>query len=272
MAWARFDDQYHRNPKVLSVAATARWLHAASVTHCRLGRSLTGFMTTLEAEGLAVEQSVSRRAIQELAVAGLWDRVDGGFVVHDYPDYLPESSKERTQAWRDRQSQGGHGDAAVTVTKSHKAVSRATGIPNPNPNPVHASPNGSASPVDLVPLPPQDHEETGSGTRIGEIVLISAAQFVGEYADLREEVGSPSIASDRARIGKDAKQLLAAGKAPEVISAALKRLVDRARPPSALVGLVDEVERERAGRGSRASHERPVDRLLRQVEASRAAT
>jgi len=37
MPWARFDDQYHRNPKVLSVAASSRWLHAASVTHCRIG-------------------------------------------------------------------------------------------------------------------------------------------------------------------------------------------------------------------------------------------
>jgi hypothetical protein len=136
LAWARFDDQYHKNPKVLSVPPAARWLHAASVTHSRLGRSTTGFLTILEAEGLAVAQSVNRRAITQLADAGLWDRTDGGYLVHDYPDYLPESSKERTQAWRDRLSRDGHGDGGVTVTESHKPVSRATGIPNPNPNPV----------------------------------------------------------------------------------------------------------------------------------------
>jgi hypothetical protein len=61
------------------------------------------------------------------------------------------------------------------------------------------------------------------------------------------ELGEDPIPSDRARVGKSCKELLAAGKSPELISAAIRRMVDRHRPLNALPYLVGEIERERAG-------------------------
>ena len=95
----------------------------------------------------------------------------------------------------------------------------------------------------------------------GEIVaIITAGDLVGAYVDSSRALGVDPIGRDRARIGKDAKELLAAGKDPDVVTSALKRLVTRGRPVASFVELVKEVERERAGhpvqRGTMSNLER----------------
>jgi hypothetical protein len=78
-------------------------------------------------------------------------------------------------------------------------------------------------------------------------VEITAADFVAEFSDKSAAVGIKPIPSDCGRVGKASKELLAARKAPELISAAIGRMVDRNRPPNSLPYLVAEIERERAG-------------------------
>ena len=154
---------------------------------------------------------------------------------------------------------------------------------------VHVEPNGSPSLTlssGVNPQAVQDQEPEATSTQAkpeakngrnpirGEIVQgATAGQLVGEFVDACTEIGVEPIPRDKARIGKDCKELLAAGKAAELISAAIARLVSRGRPVSALIGIVGEIERERAGHpvsNGRVNTTGGSARLERAVEAVKA--
>lgn len=128
------------------------------------------------------------------------------------------------------------------------------------PGTVLSAPTGAAVSLPGVEqLTPQDHGERASGTQgpearvkrgpiKAEIVRgPTAGDLVGAFVDACSDVGIEPIPRDRARVGRDCKELLAAGKAGDLVRAAVERMVKRGRPVSALVGLVGEIERERAG-------------------------
>lgn len=120
------------------------------------------------------------------------------------------------------------------------------------PRTVPSAPNGASALTPGATQTVQDHGPVAGSTRagpiLGEVVApLTAADLVGAYVDTSTAIGVAPIPRDKARVGRDCKELLAAGKAPELIAAALARMVAKGRPVAALVGLVGEVERERAG-------------------------
>ncbi|MHB1892672.1 MAG: hypothetical protein ACYCTZ_04125 [Candidatus Dormibacteria bacterium] len=77
-----------------------------------------------------------------------------------------------------------------------------------------------------------------------------APDYVAAFVDASRALGVTPIPAARGRVGKAAKELVGAGKHPDVIVAAIQRMVTGNRPPTALPYLVADLEREEAGHSS----------------------
>ncbi len=95
--WTRIDDGAPASPKLLKAGPVASWFWVCGLCYC--GRHLTdGFIPE---EALPTLGSV-RYAKVEAAVlvkVGLWERVAGGYQVHDFLDF--NESRAETLARRD---------------------------------------------------------------------------------------------------------------------------------------------------------------------------
>ena len=97
MGWARLDDGFHDHPKLigLSLEALGLWTKCLTWAHRHHGSSAQlGFVPV----GLATMFAGSRgeKLGNELVTARLWDETDGGWLIHDYIDYLPASERPVT--------------------------------------------------------------------------------------------------------------------------------------------------------------------------------
>ena len=149
----------------------------------------------------------------------------------------------------------GSGASSGHVTRYNR-VSSATPVPGPSNTTLPTGTNVPSGNVAALPVSTSTEITVAATVEAkpkpvkGEIVAITGVpQLVGEFVDRCADVGIEPIPRDKARVGKDCKELLAAGKSAELISEAIGRMVQRGRPVSALVPLVSEVERERAGHG-----------------------
>ena len=157
MSWLKIDDQFPDHPKVVEAGPLASWLHVCGMAYC--ARYLTdGFIPGGQIRKLADVDNASDLAAK-LVQAGLWETVDGGFVVHDYLDYNPSAEEvkakrragaKRQEEWRNKQrAENGHYVSnAVTDTLQTLPV---TPIPSPSPSP---SPSPIPFPVEEDPPPP----------------------------------------------------------------------------------------------------------------------
>lgn len=95
MAWARMDDGFHDHPKVdgLSLAAVGLWTLCFTWCNRHLGsdRLPPGFVPASRVKKLA-----GGRYVHELVDAGLWEVAEGGWLFHDFTDYLPASKAPAT--------------------------------------------------------------------------------------------------------------------------------------------------------------------------------
>lgn len=139
MTWVRIDDQLPDHPKLARISARivphAGWLHVCALCYC--SRHLTdgfvpdGIIPRLVTFG--TQQSLA--ALQE---SGLWERTDGGYLLHDYLEYQP--SREQVQAQRaalhskrsDAGRKGGLARAKAQVDPSKQANAKQTRSPIPS--------------------------------------------------------------------------------------------------------------------------------------------
>jgi hypothetical protein len=107
--WFRLDAEFAVHPKVVDLSDKAFRLHVETL----------GLVARLETDG-GIKLGWSKASsllVDELVDAGVWDRVDGELVVHDWHDYNPSHQEmvARTHAarnaarsrWRKAQGQGG---------------------------------------------------------------------------------------------------------------------------------------------------------------------
>lgn len=98
MAWARMDDGFHDHPKVggLSLAAVGLWTLCFTWCNRHLGADdlPPGFVPTHQPKRFGG----TTRQVAELVAAGLWETTDGGWLFHDFEDYLPESRRPSNMA------------------------------------------------------------------------------------------------------------------------------------------------------------------------------
>lgn len=110
MPWVRLDDRFPSHRKVALLSDRAFRLYVSGLCWC--SENLTEGKI-LDRELLLVAPRIRglKTATSDLEAAGLWDRVEGGWVVHDYLEYNPDRAKvkaerdanaARQQAYRDR--------------------------------------------------------------------------------------------------------------------------------------------------------------------------
>lgn len=98
MPWARLDDDFHDHPKVdpLSLAAVGLWTLNFTWAHRhRRDAALPGFIPE------ARVRKQAGRAFNALATElttpppgkkfGLWEPVEGGYLIHNFERYLPKA-------------------------------------------------------------------------------------------------------------------------------------------------------------------------------------
>jgi hypothetical protein len=149
MSWVQLDDGFGDHPKVLKVGTTALAVHVWALCYC--ARHLTeGFVSLEVLTGCpwVSKRSALTRALGRLEGAGLWEREDGGFRIHDYLKYNPTAAQvlekrrlktERQARWRKRKER--RVDAVVDASTSN-------GVDVPP----HPAPKGAGGRTPAAPL------------------------------------------------------------------------------------------------------------------------
>ena len=132
MPWVKLDDRFADHPKfhqsghlyplLLALQVVALCEAAKALSDGHLPRRKAMALAGLVADGVTVHDDngdpldmTAALLVQAMVDAGLWDKVPGGYAVHDYRDYQPtkaqvererEGSRQRMQAMRERQRYG----------------------------------------------------------------------------------------------------------------------------------------------------------------------
>lgn len=146
MAWVRIDDGFDEHPKIASLDERAVAVFVFGLCYCN--RNLTdGFIPA------SYGRRVSARGVKVLEGCGLWERVEGGWRVHDYKDYQPTKESVMKERERNAERQQRHRNG-VTNTVSHTVTTpgRNAGVtPAPYPTPSRTQSSSSSSVTNLLP-------------------------------------------------------------------------------------------------------------------------
>lgn len=102
MPWVRIDDSFAENPKIARLSDSALALWVTGLAYCN--RNLTdGFIPRMVGLGqLRFCDGNTLPHISELEEIGLWEKVDGGWQVHDYLEFQPAKADVLAQREKDR--------------------------------------------------------------------------------------------------------------------------------------------------------------------------
>lgn len=101
MVWLRIDDQIAHHPKFIAAGPVAGWLWICGNAYCN--KYLTDGFIRASALGTLGGVSNAKRWAEKLVEAGLWDRVDGGYRVHDFHDFNPTADAVKKKRADDRE-------------------------------------------------------------------------------------------------------------------------------------------------------------------------
>ena len=156
MTWIRLDDGFPDHPKIATVGPLAGWFHVCGL--CYAGRYLTdGFIPEnavfrlADFRGIGISHGMvghdveAGELIDALLDAGLWQRVEGGYMIHDYLEYNPSAeqvrqerqvAKERMQKLRGRQERTPDGTFGKSSSAVRPNIARTSGEVTPLPIPI----------------------------------------------------------------------------------------------------------------------------------------
>ncbi len=103
MTWIRLDDQFLAHPKVVGLSNDQLALWLAGLAYCNQ-QCTDGFIPAIAViRVLAPSRGVDPGEADALVAAGLWERTQEGFFIHDYGEYQPTKEKlaERRRQYRD---------------------------------------------------------------------------------------------------------------------------------------------------------------------------
>jgi hypothetical protein len=132
VSWVRLDDRFDENPKQLRMSNAGFRLYVCALSFCARHRDVTGFMTYEQANGLRRAIRQGPKTIGELVALNAWEQVDGGYLIHDYEDYIEKGSRERTRLWRARVRESTEMESKQTISfrsnsKSSQPVENSSG-------------------------------------------------------------------------------------------------------------------------------------------------
>lgn len=127
MPWARLDDQFHGHMKAKLAWRTPRalGLHLLAMSYCA-GLVTDGFVDDLFVEEKLPSKAERTKTCGALVDAGLWTKVEGGYVIHDWLHYNPSKEKVEERRRKDRERKGGVSDSAGIP---HGIGAESDGIP-----------------------------------------------------------------------------------------------------------------------------------------------
>lgn len=178
MTWVRLEDSFPEHPKILGLSVAAKWLIVEGLCWCN--RNLTdGFI----ADEAAPRLGATRKLTGELVEAGVWERCDGGWRVHDYEDFQP--SRDRVLADREagrlRKAKHDAKKRAAKGTGNNPGNAVTTGGSNGHPVP-DPSPTTSSSSVTSSSAPPnRDDDDPPIGQDLIDAVV--TLKMAGAHPD-----------------------------------------------------------------------------------------
>ena len=197
MAWVRIDDQAPLNRKFLKAGPAASWLWVCGLAHCQ-AKLTDGFIADELLPMIGVKQGYGKLA-KWLVNAGLWERVEDGYRVHDYHDFNPTKAAvlERRAEDSKRKSSG--------FRKDSKPLPNVPSVPIPSslPKEQEVKPrtrdNGAAHVDDRLRIPDWLDDDLAR--------MHPTADRIGFYVSLSREIGStPMDQSDPKTFGTFVKQ------------------------------------------------------------------
>jgi hypothetical protein len=157
MPWVRIDEEFPHHPKVVKAGPLGMAMQVAALCYCN--RYLTdGFVprsvaaTLLDLDGLGMrmwmgelagggEDATWQLVVGDLEDAGLWEKAEGGWRIHDYHDYQPsrEHVLQVREVRKDAGRKGGQAKSkqvAKQPPSNGEANAEAKSYPVPVPVPV----------------------------------------------------------------------------------------------------------------------------------------
>lgn len=121
MVWIKLDDQIAHHPKFMAAGPVASWLWVCGNGYCN--KFLTdGFIPTAAVRTLGGVANALKVA-EVLVAVKLWERVEGGFTVHDFHDHNPTAAEvkaKREEVSQIRAVSGRLGGLASAASKRSK--------------------------------------------------------------------------------------------------------------------------------------------------------
>lgn len=299
MTWARFDDQYPNNIKVSQLSDVAFRMHVSAI--CFACSQLTnGFVPNRQLQRLVFEAWDA--AVDELVAAGLFERVPGGILVHDFLDYNPSRESIEARREHDRRRKG-----SARIPNGIDADSVGP-VPYPVPEPDNPDPNPSETPnaragagarareeglreafaqavygqaVEELPPSEQDDVAEAAANLAGQPAIDAGEveRRVRHYRVMWPHLGAPSaraVSRNWTRIGQDERQRTEGARAPDRDDH--DDVGERRRRAFAAAGLLGDAD-DGAARGGRDAtrpdglpgvpEPRPAARGLHDVQRSR---
>ena len=156
MPWGRLDDSLYDHPKLDALGRnrlSCIGLNILAVSWCN--RFLTdGFVP----ENRVVHLGGTRLLAESLVSAGLWERADGGYRIHDFLDYNEsrediqkdrERSRERMRLLRSSREQGAN--VLLNIARSSDDVQEPRARGRPGPVPSLPNPSSADVPPNTAP-------------------------------------------------------------------------------------------------------------------------
>lgn len=161
MTWLKKDDRFPEHRKVRRLSDGAYRLHDTALCACARDET-DGLLTESDLDDLQHSGRL-RKYAPELVKAGLWEPVEGGWMMHDYLDYNPshahleverERSRERQRRARERRWGTNPDDAPSDedVSRRDSRVSHG-GVTRESRSPDPTRPDPTTTSNDVVPTP-----------------------------------------------------------------------------------------------------------------------
>ena len=205
MSWVRIDDHAPEHRKQLAAGPAACWLWLCGLAYANRQPQHDGFIPTAALLGLGCGAKAPRDATR-LVEVGLWERVDGGWQIHDYHAYqlTPEQIRVRSESGRSggvrsgetrrsKREANGEANAKQTVKQTVKQTgSDHRTSPDPDPgsersktSPAVFSRSDLAESASVVagPAKASVREPEQSETRLVTVAAVAAhqGQTAGEF-------------------------------------------------------------------------------------------
>ena len=183
--WVRVDDHVPHHPKFTKAGAVASWLWVCGNCHCN--KYLTdGFIEEAALRTLGRIPNVRVQAAR-LILVGLWERVEGGYRVHDYHDHNPRADQIKAKREQDRLRKRLQSED-ISTTPPRVPIVEKKPIPLPETFQTESDWNPERSRArDPIPVPSPPIPSVRKTLSVSDDVADKAGQFLERYPEIYAE-------------------------------------------------------------------------------------